>query len=142
MKMKKIGLSSLNGREERWLPSSTKSIWMEGKASSFLGIQSTDRFTRKHCGITWIPAKRGSSLFTLLNQSLCQELRSLKSSRQQAKIRDKRLDYYPVFFSVCLDLALCTPFFFFVLYQSTFTVVIKNIKIQLDMEVQRTHISE
>ena len=41
MKTKRYGLSSRAGRERRWLLSSVKSIWMEGKALSSLGIRNT-----------------------------------------------------------------------------------------------------
>jgi len=42
MKTKKRGLSSRAGREERLLRSSEKSIWMEGKALSSLGMKNTE----------------------------------------------------------------------------------------------------
>ena len=54
-KPRKNSLSSRAGPGEKLLVlSSVRSLLMEGKASSFLGTKSTERFTKKRCCITLI----------------------------------------------------------------------------------------
>ena len=105
MKTKNRGLSSRAGQNGRWLHSSMKSIWMEGKVLSSPGMKNTDRFTSKQCGIFLIPAKGDSHLNTHLPRP-CQSPQhlwslsprgSLKHLRswldQQYLIRDQRQDF-------------------------------------------------
>ena len=101
MTTRKIGLSTRAGQKGRCPHSFRTSIWMEGRVLSFPGTRSTDRFTRKPCGITLILLKRGLSLSTHLNRSPCQEPQNLTPPHPPEKRGGKRYDYRSIVF--CVD---------------------------------------
>ena len=55
-------LSCRDGLGEKFLLSSAKNTWMEGRALSFLGTMVTDQFTKKLCCITLILIKGKKNL--------------------------------------------------------------------------------
>ena len=62
IRMKKKDLSFHVGLEGRSPHSFNKSSWMEGRALFFLGTNNTEQFTKKHCCITLIEAKKDKNL--------------------------------------------------------------------------------
>ena len=62
IRMKKKDLSFHVGPEGRFPRSLMNSSWMEERALFFLGTKTTEQFTRKHCCITLIEAKKDKSL--------------------------------------------------------------------------------
>ena len=102
MTTRKIGLSSHAGRKGKCPPSFRTIVWMVGRVLSFPGTRSTDRFTRKQCGITLILLKRGLSLSTHLNQSPCQECQKL-TPPHYPEMRGKRYNSRPIVFYVWIQ---------------------------------------
>jgi len=65
---KKIELFFHDGLREKFLHNLMKSTLMEGKVSSFLGTNNTERSTRRRCCITLIQARKDRSLNINQNQ--------------------------------------------------------------------------
>ena len=62
IRMKKKDLSFHVGPEGRFPHNLMNSSWMEERALFFLGTKNTEQFTRKHCFITLIQAKKDKNL--------------------------------------------------------------------------------
>ena len=86
IRMKKKDLSFHVGLEGRSPHSFKKSSWMEERALFFLGTKNTEQFTRKHCCITLIQAKRDRSLN--INRNITQKYPAeAKKVKQKTRIR-------------------------------------------------------
>ena len=91
IRMKKKDLSFHVGLEGRSPHSFNKSTWMEERALFFLGTKNTEQFTRKHCCITLIQARRDRSLN--INRNITRKYPAeAKKVKQKTKIRLNKIN--------------------------------------------------